>query len=247
VRPDAWYRNAVVYSVSVETFFDANDDGIGDLPGLTSKLDYLESLGVDVLWLTPTQPSPWRDDGYDISDYYGIDPRLGTSGDFVELVQEAAARGIRVLPDLVVNHTSDRHPWFLEARNDRDAPHRDWYVWSDKRPKDLTSGIVFPGVQRATWSYARETRSWYFHRFYDFQPDLNMENPRVRDEIDRVVRYWLQLGAAGFRMDAVPFVLEKPSPDGKKAPLRFEYLHELREHLQWQDRKSTRLNSSHTS
>jgi maltose alpha-D-glucosyltransferase/alpha-amylase len=233
VRPDAWYRNAVVYSLSVETFFDANDDGIGDLPGLTSKLDYLESLGVDVLWLTPTQPSPWRDNGYDISDYYGIDPRLGTSGDFVELVQEAAARGIRVLPDLVVNHTSDRHPWFVEARSDRESPHRDWYVWSDKRPKDLTSGVVFPGVQRATWSYARETRSWYFHRFYDFQPDLNMDNPRVRDEIDRIVRYWLQLGAAGFRMDAVPFVLEKPSPDGGKAPLRFEYLHELRDHLQW--------------
>jgi maltose alpha-D-glucosyltransferase/alpha-amylase len=233
VRPDTWYRNAIVYSVSVETFLDSNGDGIGDLPGLTSKLDYLESLGVDVLWLTPTQPSPWRDDGYDITDYYGVDRRLGSSGDFVEMVHEAAARGIRVMPDLVVNHTSERHPWFLEARRDRRAPHRDWYVWSDERPADLTSGVVFPGVQQTTWSYARETRSWYFHRFYDFQPDLNMDNPHVREEIDRVVRYWLQAGVAGFRMDAVPFVIEKAAPGGGKPKLRFEYLRALREHLQW--------------
>jgi maltose alpha-D-glucosyltransferase/alpha-amylase len=233
VRPDTWYRNAIVYCLSVETFFDANGDGIGDVAGLTSKLDYLESLGVDVLWLTPTQPSPWRDDGYDITDYYGIDPRLGTSGDFVELVHEASARGIRVMPDLVVNHTSDRHPWFLEARRDRQSAHRDWYVWSDTRPRDLFSGVVFPGVQKTTWSYARETRSWYFHRFYDFQPDLNMDNPRVREEIDRIVRYWLQLGVAGFRMDAVPFVIEKAMPGGGKPQLRFDYLRALRDHLQW--------------
>jgi maltose alpha-D-glucosyltransferase / alpha-amylase len=234
VRPDSWFRNAIVYCLSVDTFFDANGDGIGDLAGLTAKLDYLESLGVDVLWLTPTQPSPWRDDGYDITDHYGVDPRLGTSGDFVEMVHEAAARGIRIVPDLVVNHTSDRHPWFLEARSDRNSRRREWYVWSEKRPRDLSSGVVFPGVQKTTWSYARETRSWYFHRFYDFQPDLNMDDPRVRTEIDRIVRYWLQLGAAGFRMDAVPFVIEKAAPGGGEPKLHFEYLRALRQHLQWQ-------------
>jgi maltose alpha-D-glucosyltransferase/alpha-amylase len=231
---DTWFRNALVYSLSVETFMDGNGDGIGDFQGLLRRLDYLESLGVDVLWLAPTQPSPGRDDGYDITDYYGIDPRLGTPGEFADLVREADARGMRVFMDLVVNHTSNRHPWFLDAVSSASSEHRDWYVWWARRPKDLRSGIVFPGVQDSTWSFDRKARAWYFHRFYDFQPDLNMQNPRVREEIHRIVRYWLQLGVAGFRVDAVPFLLEKPEPDGGGAPLQFAYLDELREVVQWQ-------------
>jgi maltose alpha-D-glucosyltransferase / alpha-amylase len=233
VGSEEWYRNAIVYSASVETFMDGNGDGVGDFVGLRDRLDYLESLGVDVLWLAPTQPTPNRDDGYDIADYYGIDPRFGSSGDFVEFVQEAEARGIRVLIDLVVNHTSDRHPWFLDARSSPRSRYRDWYVWSKRRPPHIEKGVVFPGVQKTTWSFARDAGAWYFHRFYDFQPDLNTANPRVREEIGRIVTYWLQLGAAGFRVDAVPFLLEKPV-DGKPARRpHFEYLRELRDTVQW--------------
>jgi glycosidase len=178
--------------------------------GLRQRLDYLESLGIDALWLTPFQTSPNRDDGYDIADYYSVDPRYGGAGEFVEFVHEASSRGIRVVLDLVVNHTSDRHPWFRAARRGRASAFHDWYVWADKRPPNWESGVVFPGVQKETWTYAREVRGYYFHRFYNFQPDLNMANPRVREEVRRIIGYWLQLGVAGFRVDAVPFVLENP-------------------------------------
>jgi maltose alpha-D-glucosyltransferase / alpha-amylase len=230
---DLWYKNAIFYSLDVETFFDSDGDGCGDFEGLSRRLDYLESLGIDALWLAPFQPSPNRDDGYDISDYYGVDPRYGTLGDFVEFMQEAKSRGIRVIIDLVVNHTSDRHPWFREALRGPESPFHDWYVWSRKRPPDWQSGMVFPGVQKETWSYARQVRKYYFHRFYDFEPDLNMDNPEVREEIRRVMGFWLELGVAGFRLDAVPFVLEKPSPAGGRKPLEFDYLREMREFLQW--------------
>jgi maltose alpha-D-glucosyltransferase / alpha-amylase len=233
VQADLWHKNAIVYCLAVDTFMDGNGDGCGDFEGLTRRLDYLESLGVDVLWLAPFQPTPNRDNGYDISDYYGVDPRFGSSGDFVEFVHDAESRGIRVIVDLVVNHTSDAHPWFREARSSRTSPRRDWYVWSKKRPPNWETGMVFPGVQKTTWTFDRESREWYFHRFYDFQPDLNMANPRVREEARRIVGYWLQLGVAGFRVDAVPFVLEKPSPTGAKSQTRFEWLRDLREFLQW--------------
>jgi maltose alpha-D-glucosyltransferase/alpha-amylase len=206
---DLWYKNAIVYSLSVETFMDSNGDGCGDFEGLSRRLDYLESLGVDVLWLAPFQPSPMRDDGYDITDYYGVNPRYGTLGDFVEFAHEAGSRGLRVLIDFVPNHTSDQHPWFRNARR-RGSPFHDWYVWSKKRPANWRSGVVFPGVQRSTWSYDREAREYYFHRFYDFQPDLNMDSPRVREEVRRIMGLWLQLGSNGFRVDAVPFLIEKP-------------------------------------
>ena len=231
--PDLWYKNAVFYAVAVDTFMDSNGDGSGDLEGLVRRLDYLEGLGVDALSLAPFQPTPNRDEGYDISDYYGVDRRFGSAGDFVELVHQAESRGLRVIVDLVVNHTSDRHPWFQEARRSRESPRHDWYVWSKKRPPDLHKGIVFPGVQRATWTYEKDVREYYFHRFYDFQPDLNMENPAVRNEVRRILGYWLELGVAGFRVDAVPFLLEKPSPRGGKPTLRFEYLREMRDFLQW--------------
>jgi maltose alpha-D-glucosyltransferase / alpha-amylase len=230
---DLWYKNAVVYSLDVETFMDGDGDGCGDFAGLARRLDYLDSLGVDAVWLAPFQATPNRDNGYDISDFYAVDPRLGTAGDFVEFMREADGRGIRVLIDLVVNHTSDQHPWFQQARSSRDSPYHDWYVWSDTRPPDWDIGMVFPGVQRETWSYEPRVRRWYFHRFYDFQPDLNMENPRVREEIRRIMGYWLQLGVAGFRVDAVPFVIEKPRLDAGPAVERFEYLREMRAFLQW--------------
>ncbi|HEX6700862.1 MAG TPA: alpha-amylase family protein [Gaiellaceae bacterium] len=238
---DRWYRNAIVYSLSVETFMDGNGDGCGDFAGLRRRLDYLESLGVDALWLTPFQTSPNRDDGYDVADYYSVDPRYGSGGELVDFMHEAASRGIRVLVDLVVNHTSDRNPWFLAARRDRSSPYHDWYVWADKRPPDWESGMVFPGEQSTTWSFAREVRQWYFHRFYDFQPDLNMANPRVREEVRRIVGLWLQFGVAGFRMDAVPFVLEKPSTDGGPSQTCFEWLHELRDFLQWRANEAVLL------
>jgi maltose alpha-D-glucosyltransferase / alpha-amylase len=231
VLGDLWYKNAIVYSLAVETFMDGNGDGCGDFEGLSRRLDYLESLGVDVLWLAPFQPSPMRDNGYDITDFYGVDSRYGSSGDFVEFVHEAGSRGIRVIIDLVVNHTSDRHPWFREGRRP-DSPRHDWYVWSKKRPPNWHSGMVFPGVQKTTWTRDAEAREWYFHRFYDFQPDLNMENPRVREEVRRIMGFWLQLGVAGFRVDAVPFIIEKP-PQRGKPQLRFDWLEEMRAFLQW--------------
>ena len=229
---DLWYKNAVVYSLDVETFLDASGDGCGDFEGLSRRLDYLEALGVDAVWLAPFQPSPRRDDGYDISDYYGIDPRFGSGGDFVEFMREADSRGIRVLIDLVVNHTSDRHPWFREAHKTR-SPIHDWYVWSNRRPTNFRKGVVFPGEQTQTWTYDRIAREYYFHRFYDFEPDLNMDNPRVREEVRRIMGFWLQLGVAGFRVDAVPFVLEEAPRSRRKPTTHFEYLKEFREFLQW--------------
>jgi len=233
VPSNLWYRNAVIYSLSVETFMDGNGDGVGDFVGLRRRLDYLESLGIDVIWLAPSQPTPNRDDGYDVADYYGIDPRFGSSGDFADFMADAEGRGIRVILDLVVNHTSDRHPWFLDARRRGDSPYRDWYVWSKKRPRNAGSGVVFPGVQKTTWTYAQDVREWYFHRFFDFEPDLNTDNPRVREEIHRIIGYWLRLGVAGFRVDAVPFMLEKPLRGRSPGAPHFEYLRELRDVLQW--------------
>ena len=230
---DLWYKNSIIYSLALETFMDANGDGIGDFEGLMRRLDYLHTLGVGAIWLAPFQPTPNRDDGYDISDYYGVDHRYGSSGDFVEFMHEAKERGIKVLIDLVVNHTSDQHPWFQEARKNKDSKYRDWYVWSKKRPPDWNQGMVFPGVQKSTWSYDKEAREYYYHRFYDFQPDLNMENEDVRTEIRRVMGYWLELGIAGFRVDAVPFVIENKIPGKRKEELKFEYLTEMRQFLQW--------------
>ena len=206
---DLWYKNSVIYSLDLETFLDANGDGVGDFEGLVRRLDYLDALGIDAVWLAPFQPTPNRDNGYDISDYYGVDPRHGSSGNFVEFVHQARKRGIKVLMDLVVNHTSDEHPWFRAARSDEDSPYRDWYVWSKKRPEDWKEGIVFPGVQQQTWTYDRKAKAYYFHRFYEFQPDLNMDHPPVRAEIRRIMGYWLELGVEGFRVDAVPFLLEE--------------------------------------
>src|SRR5689334_21525137 len=208
-----WYQQAVIYCIDVRSFQDSDGDGCGALQGLISRLDYLARLGVTCLWLNPIHPTPNRDDGYDITDYYGIDPRLGSLGDFVELLHQCENRGLRVMIDLVVNHTSDEHPWFKAARSDPDSPFHDWYIWSPTEPVNADDGEVLPGYQRGTWTKDEEAGLWYHHRFYDFQPDLNWSNPEVRAEIGRVVAFWLQLGVSGFRMDAAPFVIEEIHPD----------------------------------
>jgi maltose alpha-D-glucosyltransferase / alpha-amylase len=231
---DLWYKNAVIYSLNVDSFMDGNGDGVGDFEGLTRRLDYLESLGIDAIWIGPFQTSPNRDHGYDISDYYNVDKRYGTSGDFVELMSHAKSRGIRVLMDLVVNHTSDQHDWFKNACNDPESRYRDWYVWSKKRPRNFKQGMVFPGVQKTTWTRHPKAREYYYHRFYDFQPDLNIDHPDVRTEIRRIMGFWLQLGVSGFRIDAVPFIIEgAPDASARKPPMHFEYLHQMRRFLEW--------------
>ncbi len=230
---DLWYKNAIIYCVSVNTYMDANGDGIGDFRGLMNRLDYLQGLGVTAIWLMPFQVSPMRDDGYDVADYYSVDPRYGTLGDFVEFAHGCKQRGIRVLIDLVVNHTSDKHAWFQEARSDPKSKYRDWYVWSKKKPPHANAGMVFPGVQKSTWNYDKLARAWYFHRFYDFEPDLNTSNPEVQAEILKIMGFWIQLGVSGFRMDAVPFVIAEKGASVKVPTEQYEMLRSFREILSW--------------
>ena len=230
---DLWYKNSVIYSLDVESFMDANGDGVGDFEGLMQRLDYLETLGVDSIWLAPFQPSPGKDNGYDVSDYYGVNPRYGSSGDFVEFMHQAKKRGLNVIADLVANHSSNEHQWFQDARQGERSKYWDHYLWSKEKPKYMHDGMVFPGVQEATWTFDEKARAYYHHRFYEFQPDLNTANPRVRDEIRKVMGYWLELGVAGFRVDALPFLLEENDPNVKNPELRFEYLDEFRQFLQW--------------
>ena len=230
---DLWYKNGVFYCLSVGTYMDANGDGIGDFKGLLRRLDYLQGLGITTIWLMPFQPSPGKDDGYDVSDYYGVDPRYGSLGDFVEFTHGCKQRGIRVIIDLVVNHTSDEHRWFREARSTPDSPYRDWYVWADKKPANADKGMVFPGVQKSTWTRDKQAKAWYFHRFYDFQPDLNTSNPRVQAEILKIMGFWIQLGVSGFRMDAVPFVISTKGAKVTKPVQQYNMLRSFREFLQW--------------
>jgi maltose alpha-D-glucosyltransferase/alpha-amylase len=232
---DLWYKNGVFYCLSVATYMDANGDGVGDFKGLLRRLDYLHGLGITAIWLMPFQPSPGRDDGYDISDYYGVDPRYGTLGDFVEFTNGCRQRGIRVIIDLVVNHTSDQHQWFRAARSSKHSPYREWYVWSNTKPANADQGMVFPGVQKSTWTRDKEAGAWYFHRFYDFQPDLNASNPEVMAEILKIMGFWIQLGVSGFRMDAVPFVIASKGPKVKRPVEQYDMLRAFREFLQWRE------------
>jgi len=212
---------------------DADGDGVGDFKGLMRRLDYLDGLGVTAIWLMPFQPSPGRDGGYDIADYYNVDANYGTLGDFVEFTHGCKQRGIRVLMDLVVNHTSNAHPWFRDARSNPQSKYRDWYVWSKKKPKNAATGVVFPGVQKFTWTYDDAAKCYYFHRFYDFQPDLNTANPEVQAEILKIMGFWIQLGVCGFRMDAVPFVIAEKGPTVSKPQEQYEMLRAFREFLSW--------------
>lgn len=218
---DLWWKSAVFYCLDVEMFRDTDGNGCGDFAGLTDSIDYLADLGVNCVWLMPFYPSPDRDDGYDIIDFYGVDRRLGDHGDAAEFVRTARSRGIRVIVDLVVNHTSDRHPWFQQAKRSRTSRYRDYYIWRDKRPPN-SKNKVFPGEEESVWEWEPRTQQYFQHTFYRHQPDLNLGNPAVRDEIAKIMAFWLTLGVAGFRIDAVPFLLSHPgAPDASPDPHEF--------------------------
>jgi trehalose synthase len=228
---DLWWKNAFIYCLDVETFLDGNGDGIGDFRGLTERVDYLAGIGVTCIWLMPFYPSVNRDDGYDISDYYTVDPRLGDMGDFTAFMKTAEAHGIRVIADLVVNHTSDQHPWFKQARSDPASPYRRFYIWRDEPPKDEEPSLVFPGEQTTNWTYDRVAGQYYFHHFYSHQPDLNPDEPAVREEMRQVIGFWLQQGLAGFRVDAVPFLIELHGEAGEEELTPHGFLKDLRSFL----------------
>ncbi len=230
---DLWYKHALIYNFPLSGFLDADGDGIGDFAGAVRRLDYLQSLGITAIWLAPFQPSPMRDHGYDISDYYGVHPRYGTLGDFVEFARACKQRGIRLIIDLVVNHCSDQHPWFQKAISDPDSRFGDYFIWADHRPDDAHENVMFPGVQKSTWTYSRKRRQYYYHQFYDFQPDLNIANPEVQREILKIVGFWLELGVSGFRMDSVPLLIEQNGIHTSNAEPAFGLLRDIRALAQW--------------
>jgi len=226
--PGRWYQTAVFYEVFVRAFADSNGDGTGDLRGLTERLDYLAWLGIDCLWLLPFYDSPLRDGGYDISDFFSVHPMYGVLGDAVELIEAAHQRNIRVIADLVVNHTSDRHPWFQESRKDRTNSKADWYVWDDDDQRWPEARIIFHDTEVSNWSWDHQRQQYYWHRFFSHQPDLNYRNPAVQDAMLDVVRYWLDLGLDGFRLDAVPYLFEADGTNGENLPETHAFLRRMR-------------------
>jgi maltose alpha-D-glucosyltransferase/alpha-amylase len=223
-----WYKDAVFYELPVKAFFDTNADGIGDFAGLTEKLDYLRDLGVDCLWILPMYPSPLRDDGYDIADFYGIHPDYGSVADFERFLDAAHRRGLRVIADLVVNHTSDRHPWFQEARRSPTSPYRGYYVWSETDERYRGARIIFTDTEKSNWTWDPVANAYYWHRFFSHQPDLNYDNPDVRKAMLDVMRFWLDRGLDGFRCDAVPYLFEREGTSCENLPETHAYLRELR-------------------
>ena len=226
-----WYKDAVFYQLHVKSFADSNGDGVGDFVGLTSKLDHLASLGVDCLWIQPMYPSPFRDDGYDISDYTNIHPDYGTLQEFETFLHQAHARGLRVVIELVLNHTSDQHAWFVEARSSTDNPRRDWYVWSDTDDRYHGVRIIFLDTELSNWAWDPISKAYYWHRFFSHQPDLNYDNPAVRDAIWEVMKFWLDVGVDGFRVDAVPYLIEREGTSCENLPETHAVLKELRARL----------------
>jgi maltose alpha-D-glucosyltransferase / alpha-amylase len=226
-----WYKDAVFYQLHVKSFADSDGDGIGDFAGLAAKLDHVASLGVDCLWLQPMYPSPFKDDGYDISDYTSIHPSYGTLQEFEHFLHQAHLRGLRVIIELVLNHTSDQHAWFAEARSSRDNPRRDWYVWSDTDDRYRGVRIIFIDTELSNWAWDPVSKSYYWHRFFSHQPDLNYDNPAVRDEIWNVMKFWLDLGVDGFRVDAVPYLVEREGTSCENLPETHSVLKELRAKL----------------
>jgi len=223
-----WFKDAVFYEVYIRAFRDSNADGHGDLKGLTQKLDYIKDLGIDCIWLLPIYSSPLKDDGYDISDYYGVHPDYGNVADFKNLVENAHQRGIRVIADLVLNHTSDQHPWFQSARADPNSTYRDYYVWSDSDEKYQGTRIIFVDTEPSNWTWDEVAGQYYWHRFFSSQPDLNFDNPKVRSEMKRIASFWLEMGIDGFRADAVPYLIEREGTSNENLPETHEYLKELR-------------------
>jgi maltose alpha-D-glucosyltransferase/alpha-amylase len=225
---DLWYKDAVFYELYVRAFYDSNGDGHGDLRGVIQKLDYLVNLGVDCVWLMPLYPSPLKDDGYDIADFYGVLTEYGVLEDFKTLVQEAHRRGLRIIADLVLNHTSDQHPWFQAARLSRTSPYRQYYVWSDSDQKFSDARIIFIDTESSNWTWDEEAGQYFWHRFYSSQPDLNYDSPAVREEMLRVMKFWLDLGIDGFRADAVPYLFEREGTNCENLPETHDYLKKLR-------------------
>ena len=227
-RQAGWYKDAIIYQVHVRTFSDSNGDGIGDFQGLAQRLDYVQELGVTAIWLMPFSPSPLRDDGYDISDYKSVHPSYGTLEDFKTFLSGAHDRGIRVIIEMVANHTSDQHPWFLESRASQDNPKRDWYVWSDTDTRYGGTRIIFVDTEMSNWAWDPISKSYYWHRFFSHQPDLNYDNPAVREEMWNVMKFWLELGVDGFRLDAVPYLIEREGTSCENLPETHDVIRELR-------------------
>src|SRR5437870_3630906 len=227
-----WYKDAVLYELHVRAFYDSTGDGVGDFRGLAQKLDYLQDLGVTTVWLLPFCPSPLKDDGYDMSDYADVHPTYGTLNDFETFLREAHRRGVRVITELALNHTSDQHPWFQRARRAKPgSPWRDFYVWSDTPEKYQDARIIFKDFEPSNWTWDPIARAYYWHRFYSHQPDLNFDNPAVHREIQRVFEFWLDLGVDGFRLDAVPYLYERESTSCESLPETHAYLKKLRAHV----------------
>ncbi len=226
-----WYKDAVIYQVHVRTFCDSNGDGIGDFQGLEQKIGYLQELGVNAIWLMPFFPSPLRDDGYDIADYYNVHSSYGTLEDFRKLLETAHNRGIRIIIEMVLNHTSDQHPWFQESRSSTDNPRRDWYVWSDTDDRYRGTRIIFLDTEKSNWSWDPISKSYYWHRFFSHQPDLNYDNPAVREQMWEVMRFWLEMGVDGFRLDAVPYLVEREGTNCENLPETHAVLKDLRHRL----------------
>lgn len=227
-----WFKDAVIYQLHVKTFFDSNNDGIGDFKGLTQKLDYLKSLGITAIWLLPFYPSPLRDDGYDIADYYNVNPQYGHLRDFKEFLRQAQKRGLRVITELVINHTSDQHPWFQRAKTAKPgSAHRDYYVWSDTPDKYKDVRIIFKDFEKSNWTWSEDARAYYWHRFYSHQPDLNFDNPTVQKEIFKVADFWFGLGVDGVRLDAVPYLYEREGTNCENLPETYAFLKKFRKHI----------------
>ena len=226
-----WYKDAILYELHVKAYSDGNGDGMGDFGGLLARLDHIQQLGVDCIWLLPMYPSPFRDDGYDISDYCNIHPDYGSLDDFRAFLEAAHARGLKVVTELIINHTSDQHPWFQEARRSPDGPKRDWYVWSDTDDKYRGVRIIFLDTELSNWAWDPVSKSYYWHRFFSHQPDLNFDNPEVREEIWNVMKFWLDLGVDGFRVDAVPYLIEREGTSCENLPETHEVLKFLRRRL----------------
>ena len=228
-NPTLWYKDTIIYELHIKAFFDANNDGIGDFAGLAQKLDYLCDLGVGTLWLLPFYPSPLRDDGYDIADYRTINPSYGTMRDFRAFLNAAHDRGLRVVTELVINHTSDQHPWFQRARHARPgSAWRNYYVWSDSDQKYKDTRIIFTDSEKSNWAWDAEAQAYYWHRFFSHQPDLNYDNPRVVEEIKRLMRYWLDMGVDGLRLDAIPYLIEREGTDCENLPETHAVIKDLR-------------------
>ena len=226
-----WYMTTIFYEVHIRAYCDSNKDGKGDIPGLISRLDYIKRLGVDCVWILPIYPSPLRDDGYDIANYYGVHPDYGTINDFKRLVEEAHKRGLRIIADLVLNHTSDQHPWFQKSRTDPHSKYRDYYVWSETKDKYSDARIIFLDTEVSNWTFDEEAGLYFWHRFYSSQPDLNYDNPKVREEMLRVMDFWLEMGIDGFRADAVPYLIEREGTNCENLPETHQILKDIREHL----------------